>query len=426
VDWGLGSACRKFLAGHHIEKNKKGEGKMKKLFLVLMLVSLVALFAVSAMASVVDGINGGKDCCNVSVDVNVYKRATFCEHTFIDKDLFLNVFACVKASQWAEATIQDCQKVSGQTFNALGTPQTVTSTGTFVGTLTGSGTIDADVDGSVRGVVVDKDAKQQQDPRRGYSSNKYSDPKCNDPKKVEKDPFYGKFKGDVDGTVDMSNVGVSGSWTVNAKTGVYVTLTDAIDTSFNNFTGIAQVNQAAGSGSNQGNALAAAVTDPNDPNGDSGDGGCYSNYLGRDGRRDNQNNDPKGAVAHTEVAIGQVNYNNTVNETAVTQSDAINNSFQYFTGVAQVNQSAGFGNNQKNAAAIAANVKTAGAVAISDAFMSQTNCANTVNLGADTTVTATMAGSFTNGCGLAQVNQSPGSLNNQANTVAISYSGFNH
>jgi hypothetical protein len=419
VDWGLGSACRKFLAGHHIEKNKKGEGKMKKLFLVLMLVSLVALLAVPAMAS--RGNDGVKDPgCNVSVDVNVYKRATFCENTFIDKDLFLNVSACIKASQWAQATIQDCQVVTGQKFTANGTPYTAPSSGEFHGALTGSGTIAADVDGCVRGVVVDKDAKQQ-DPRYGYSSNKYSDPKC-DPKRVEKDPFYGKFKGDVDGSVDLTGVKVDGTWSTSEIKGVYITQNDLISKSFTDFVGIAQVNQAAGAGNNQGNALAAAVTDPNS---DNGDAGYYTASYGKNDR-DNRNNDPKGAVAHTEVAIGQLNYDNCVTLTAVKFNDAINDSFQNFTGVAQVNQSAGFGNNQKNAAAIAANVKTAGAVAISDTFMSQTNCSQKVDIGTDTTVTAQIAGSFTNSCGLAQVNQSPGSLNNQANTVAISYSGYNN
>jgi hypothetical protein len=212
---------------------------------------------------------------------------------------------------------------------------------------------------------------------------------------------------------------------VAAVTAEYVTLSDAIDKSFTGFVGIAQVNQAAGSGSNQGNALAAAVTDPNSDKKDGGYGGYTASY-GKNSRGDDyQNNDPK-AVSHTEVAIGQLNTYNKMDACAAQFSDGINDSFKDFTGVAQVNQSAGFGNNQKNAAAIAANVNTAGAVAISDSFMSQTNCANCVTYGPDTKVTATIAGSFTNGAGLAQVNQSPGSLNNQANSVAISYSGFNH
>jgi hypothetical protein len=414
VDWGLGSAWRKFLAGHHIEKNKKGEGKMKKLFLVLMLVSLVALFAVPAMAKQ----DRGCDSCNVSVDVDVYKRATFCEHTFIDKDLFLNVYACVKANQWAQATISDCQVSHNGNYTAKGDPEVTGWTGTMTFNktklpvdLTADLDVTGKVKGSVKGDVIDDVSR------------------C----KVDKDPFYGKFygdikdgnaKGDVTGSVDLT--GLEGNIVVTGKAGVYIKLNDSISASFNQFTGIAQVNQAAGAGNNQGNALAAAVTDPNDPNGDSGDGGCYSNYLGRDGRRDNQNNDPKGAVAHTEVAIGQYNFDNTVELKAAKLTDEISDSFKNFTGVAQVNQAAGFGNNQKNAAAIAANVKTAGAVAVSDAFMSQTNCYNTVDYKTDTTIKATIDGSFKSGCGLAQVNQSPGSLNNQANTVAISYSGFNH
>jgi hypothetical protein len=397
---------------------------MKKLFLVLMLVSLVALLAVPAMASQ-GGNDGFKDPgCNVSVDVNVYKRATFCENTYISKDLNLNVWACIKANQWAQATIQDCQTVAGQDFSVKGTPGTQAASGTFSGKLAGTASYSGDVSGLVAGVVFDDPAKDNKKDNNDHRDVRYS--KDCDPKpKVDIDPFVGVFKGEESGSIDMSTVTVSGSYSVAAKTAIYVTLTDAIDKSFNGFVGIAQVNQAAGSGSNQGNALAAAVTDPNSDKKDGGYGGYTASY-GKNSRGDDyQNNDPK-AVSHTEVAIGQLNTYNDMEAKAAQFSDAMNDSFQNFTGVAQVNQSAGFGNNQKNAAAIAANVNTAGAVAISDSFMSQTNCANCVTYGPDTKVTATIAGSFTNGAGLAQVNQSPGSLNNQANTVAISYSGFNH
>jgi hypothetical protein len=386
---------------------------MKKLFLVLMIVSLAALFAIPAMAHEQRGPD-----CNVDVSVDVYKAALYLESTYISKCLDLKVDAHIRANQWAEATIQDCQVNAGNEFSAKGDPGRPASTVTT----TGSGTYSGDITGTVKGVVFDDPEKDHKDERYSRSRDRDCDPKGKDDHKVDKDPFFGKIKATESGTFNFT-----AETKISAIAPKPVIFSDTISDSFEGFVGIAQVNQAAGSGNNQGNALAAAVTDPsfNDKNKKDDDPKYTFNSNSRDDRRDRDNNNDPKAVSHTEVAIGQLNTYNYVCAEAAEFSDTISDSFDNFKGVAQVNQAAGFANNQKNAAAIAANVNTAGAVAISDTFMSQTNACNSAEYGCGYKSTASIDGSFQNGAGLVQVNQSPGSMNNQANTVAVSYSGAN-
>jgi hypothetical protein len=99
---------------------------------------------------------------------------------------------------------------------------------------------------------------------------------------------------------------------------------------------------------------------------------------------------------------------------------SIDDSFCSVTGMVQINQSPGSMNNQNNAAAIAAGSK--GMVALADANLVQSNCGNRVeNAGFGFLCnTNKICDSFGNVTGLVQVNQSAGSLNNQANVVAVS------
>jgi hypothetical protein len=172
---------------------------------------------------------------------------------------------------------------------------------------------------------------------------------------------------------------------------------DEISGSFNGFTGIAQVNQAAGSGNNQGNAVVAAITAQHDAVG----------------------------IAVTDVDVLQGNFINAAlvgffNE----YEDEISGSFNGMTGIAQVNQAAGFGNNQKNSVGVAATLKTEGAFAVADGDLIQVNAANFVANGAFNEISAEISRSFNGGVGVAQINQSPASLNNQANIVAVSAAGL--
>jgi len=180
---------------------------------------------------------------------------------------------------------------------------------------------------------------------------------------------------------------------------------DSIAGSFNGFTGIAQANQAAGSLNNQGNIVAVAATSA----------GAVTDSLTKETR------DPKG-LSHTEVAVEQVNTDNCLTSILVTHRDTISGSFNGFTGIGQVNQAAGFMNNQNNVVAISANLDGPGLVALNDTFLTQQNAGNTATLVA-VNYNATIEGSFNGFTGIGQVNQSPGSMNNQANIVSISYAG---
>jgi len=169
--------------------------------------------------------------------------------------------------------------------------------------------------------------------------------------------------------------------------------TDKIDESFVNFKGIGQANQAAGSMNNQGNVVAAAVTDKQD---------AWANaevidYQLNDG---NKFGDPKNEVCEQRDP-----------------SDIITNSFNKFCGLGQANQASGSMNNQNNIVAIA--FSTNGAkVAEADVNLDQINVKN-VAYEHNVTRTNRVCNSFNDFQGIGQVNQSAGNFNNQSNIVAF-------
>ena len=160
--------------------------------------------------------------------------------------------------------------------------------------------------------------------------------------------------------------------------------------SFNGFTGIAQVNQGAGYLNNQGNVAALGIT------GTTGVG-----------------------LSMVEAAVEKTNIGNALVVVGCNFSDTITSSFLNFTGVAQVNQGSGCLNNQNNVLALGANNGGVGLVAENDTFLSMQNSGNAASI-TNTPSTATIGNSFNGGRGIAQVNQAPGSLSNQANIVSIS------
>jgi len=164
---------------------------------------------------------------------------------------------------------------------------------------------------------------------------------------------------------------------------------DSITSSFTTSTGIVQVNQAAGYMNNQGNAAAVAAV---------------NNGL---------------AYTAAEAVVSEVNASNTIYDPGFNW-DKIDGSFGTVQGLVQINQSSGSMNNQNNAAAIA--VGSSGLVALADARLVQSNTGNQVlTAGYGTLCNAnTINNSFGNVTGCVQVNQSAGSLNNQANVLAVS------
>jgi hypothetical protein len=179
----------------------------------------------------------------------------------------------------------------------------------------------------------------------------------------------------------------------------------SILSSFNNFIGVAQVNQTVGLLNNQGNVLAAGITDISG----------------------------EAAFSMVDAAVEKTIVQNKVTVSDSVFLDRINLSFNTFVGLAQINQSAGLLNNQNNVVALGTNFDTMGLLAENDTFLSMQNVSNKAKvvplsgLSAATTTKVSTDGdvnnSFNGYIGIAQLNQAPGFLNNQANIVSIAYAG---
>jgi hypothetical protein len=172
-------------------------------------------------------------------------------------------------------------------------------------------------------------------------------------------------------------------------------LSDSIRNSFYNFHGIGQANQSAGYMNNQANVVNAAVVSTTKP------------YVSAE-VLDMQLNDGL-KVTQSDPAGFRLD---------PAYFDTICNSFNAFTGVGQVNQSAGFANNQNNVVNVAFGTKGA-MIATSDTVLEQVNINNNVslrNVVSSCVLSDSFNGSFT---GIGQVNQSSGSFNNQANVVSF-------
>jgi len=213
-------------------------------------------------------------------------------------------------------------------------------------------------------------------------------------------------------------------------------------------TGIVLINQAPGFINNQGNEV--SVTFAESP----GNVGYRpqpsptidSTPLSFDGVPQVAQFNPEtaGVFAHAEVSVQQVNgqdppkatdpqgttfpsygfsldpgsfSNEYINVDPSTLSDTIDGSFGGGTGVVGVNQAAGSLNNQNNALAVALGDHVVHA--LGEADLGQFNSFNEVNV-IDQVRTDTISGdSFSGFSGVAMVNQSSGSINNQANVVDI-------
>jgi hypothetical protein len=183
--------------------------------------------------------------------------------------------------------------------------------------------------------------------------------------------------------------------TENAASVVGIVTANTIVNSFSGFVGVAQVNQSASVLNNQGNVLAAGLT------------GLSSFPL-----------------SMVEAAVEKLNFENALELADSVFLDNINNSFNGFTGLAQVNQASGILNNQDNVLALGSNVPVGGdvlrpQVAENDTFLTMQNTGNAA-LVSGVVATSEIRGSFNSYTGISQVNQSPGSLNNQANITSFS------
>ena len=101
---------------------------------------------------------------------------------------------------------------------------------------------------------------------------------------------------------------------------------------------------------------------------------------------------------------------------SINTNEIINGSFDGATGIVGVNQAAGHLNNQNNAIAVALGDESVYALGESD--LGQFNIYNYVDV-IDQVRTDTISGSLNGATGIVTVNQSSGSMNNQANVVSV-------
>jgi len=128
-----------------------------------------------------------------------------------------------------------------------------------------------------------------------------------------------------------------------------------------------------------------------------------------------------GAFADSSLIHSSGIVGNTMIEMNSVSRVEILNSFHGFTGIAQVNQAAGYLNNQANLVRIT-DVKSRGATLSSLNSQSQVKN-NTLTTSNNTYQTAITGGSFAGGSGVAMVNQIAGNMNAQLNAVNITIGG---
>lgn len=159
----------------------------------------------------------------------------------------------------------------------------------------------------------------------------------------------------------------------------------------NGASGVININQSPGNLNNQGNAASIAYTATGN------------------------------AVLHSESSADMVNggtaeTGNELSSTKPLKTDTISGSLVGATGIIGVNQSAGHMNNQDNATSLAVGVGSI--AAISEADLGMVNAWNVSNEVDGVKTDIITAGALGTAKGIINVNQSSGSMNNQANVVS--------
>lgn len=223
--------------------------------------------------------------------------------------------------------------------------------------------------------------------------------------------------------------------------------TAEINASAASASGVTLINQSPGFINNQGNEVSVtAAASPGNPTflpkpsilDPEGFGVTFDNFKDEAAVAEFVEG-TSGVFAHAEVSVEQINGfdpdednfdgefgNEYVNVFPGFLTDTITGSFDGGSGVAGVNQAAGSLNNQNNALAVA--IGTNAVYALGEADLGQFNTRNSVDvldqirtdtIGGCVGEGCTPAGSFNGFTGVVMVNQSSGSLNNQANVIDI-------
>lgn len=152
--------------------------------------------------------------------------------------------------------------------------------------------------------------------------------------------------------------------------------------------GIVNINQSPGNVNNQGNAVSVSMTDSKD------------------------------SFIHSESAATEINEGNKLSSRWLEKRNEIENAGIGISGLTGINQSAGNMNNQNNASSLAVGKTSIAALSEADLGMVNTN-----NVSCEIHVNKSdrIVGSAFNGAsGITSINQSAGSMNNQANVVSAS------
>jgi hypothetical protein len=261
---------------------------MKKLMVLLMAISMLAL-AIPALADCSSDHRG----CDVDFTVDVTKTVTVDKHVDIDKCFKFFVFSFIDPKAFAECDVWKCDLNEYNLVDSF------------------YGTYRDDICYSFNDFTGIGQANQA----AGYSNNQGN---------VVAAALVSTDK-DV---AAMTEVAVEQTSYFNTLYSELDYSFDTISNSFNNFTGIGQANQAAGSMNNQNNvvAISAGLTDS-----------CPEG----------------GVVAANDTYLTQKNSANWAFPSYAYNVNTVTNSFNNFTGIGQVNQAAGSMNNQANVVSIA-------------------------------------------------------------------------
>jgi hypothetical protein len=124
------------------------------------------------------------------------------------------------------------------------------------------------------------------------------------------------------------------------------------------------------------------------------------------------------AVTEAHALVSQILVNNVVNEQDVTHTSLVQGSFNDSAGIIGINQSTGSSNNQANVRAFAV-APGLGALQDAQADVTMEMHDNSITTSGGS-LTAGIDHSFNNTAGVVAVNQVAGSLNEQANVLALS------
>ncbi len=267
---------------------------MKKLFIAALMLGLITVLATPALAQ----LDQDPDICDVSFDVDVEKNKEINIEKNVEKNFEYNLglessFA-VFPLQLAEVEVFKCDHNEGNEVEVSELGGSTNITGSFIG---------------FTGIVQINQSSGLLNNQGNILAAGFTDK--NNPEQIT----WG---------VSMVEVAVEKANLDNELIVEEMLGSDNISGSFNNFTGLAQINQASGILNNQNNVVGIA-----------------------------QNLDTIGLMAENDTFLTMQNAGNEATVPEITASANITDSFRNGTGAVQINQAPGALNNQTNIISVA-------------------------------------------------------------------------